>query len=147
MQSFPTDAARLQPSSDSLNIILKNTHFSDDILSDSQKVKLYIDYRYPLAVAVLSFAAPFYDFILPLRLSSTNAATSSWLNQTCLAIKLVLADPVITDRLSTLTFRLDSVESEKLRVHIKAQENLSPVKLNEIENQIYADANSFFVRH
>lgn len=145
-QSLP-DSARLQPTFDALNIILKNTHFSDHILKDAQKVKLRIDFRYPIATAVIRFGEAYFDFILPLRLSYTNTAITDWLNQTSPSIKLVLADPVITDQLSILPFTLDENEREKLRVNIKEQADLSPLRLGEIENQIYADVNSFFRDH
>ncbi|HEV7381190.1 MAG TPA: hypothetical protein VGN64_15440, partial [Dyadobacter sp.] len=73
--TFP-DIARIQPTQEFLNIILKNTHFNDDLLKDSAKTKLHISYYFPIPVAVIRFAEAFYDFILPLRLSAKDLSVS-----------------------------------------------------------------------
>lgn len=140
-----TDVTRLTQSKDSLTIILKNTHFSDQILEDSSKVSLHIDYSYPIAVAVIRFTETYYDFIQPLRFSGTELSASIWLDQSIIAIKLVLSDSVITDQLSTVVFQLNPVDSLKLRGHVRVQNELTASHLNAVENQIYENMNTFFI--
>jgi hypothetical protein len=128
------DIVRLQPSLDSLKVILRNTHFRNDILEEPAKIALHIDHHHAIPVIVVRFAEPYYDFIAPLRLPSSEK--QAWFYCPVITIKLILSDSVISDQLSTRIFRLGIEESDVLRTSMEAQLSLSYLQLDEIEKVI-----------
>ena len=106
---------RLIPSDNSLNIILKNTHFKDDLLAENRRINLHIDYSNPDPILSVEFQEPFYDFQEKLTSSDFLEDRSLWLKSDNVVIKLILADSVIGDKVSTRKFILDSEASRKLK--------------------------------
>ena len=100
------DVARLQPASDALNIILKNTHFKDDILAEKAKIQLRIDYSMTIPILVFTFSEPFYDLWEVVKLETLTTSNEEWLNKSNIIIKLIMSETVITDRISTREFIL-----------------------------------------
>ena len=143
MQAAQPDVARLQPTSDSLNVILKNTHFEDDILAIGSKIRFDIDYTKQLPVLTFKFPEPYYDFALVLSLKLFSASNPEWLSKNLVVIKLVISDPVITDKLSTLSFSLDPLESKNLRAKLNAQKEIPLSRILKMEEEIYLSLNKF----
>lgn len=107
--------ARLIPSNTSLNIILKNTHFKDDILDEKNEIILQIAYAERKPVLKVNFQEPFYDFKEILQAEDFKGERGQWLQSNNIVIQLMLADAVIGDSISTRIFTLGSEESQKLR--------------------------------
>ena len=106
---------RLIPTDNSLNIILKNTHFKDDLLNEKHRIMLKIDYNDADVILSLEFQEPFYDFQEMLKPSDFLEERKLWLKSDNLVIKLILADSVIGDKVSIRSFTLDTKESQKLK--------------------------------
>ena len=143
MQSSPEDVVRLQPTSDSLNVILKNTNFRDNMLAVNSKIQLRIDYTANIPVLIFKFQEHFYDFLTVLNHALLSGSNQQWLNKNPVVIRLVLSDSVITDRLSIRSFLLDPLESDELRAHLKALEKSQLSRILEMEEYIYGNVNTY----
>lgn len=137
MLAAPPDIARLQPTRDTLNVILKNTHFRDDTLSENSKIRLRIDYSTSLPILVFRFDQPYYDFLQILTPAVLVGPNIEWINRNPVVIKLVLSETVMTDRLSERRFYLGPTEAEQLRVCLTSMKNSSPTELRKTEEFIY----------
>ena len=133
------DVARLQPASDALNIILKNTHFKDDILAEKAKIHLRIDYSMTIPILVFTFSEPFYDFWEVVKLETLTTSNEEWLNKSNIIIKLIMSETVITDRLSTREFILSESETNTLREEMIKQKSFSAFELETIEAKILSN--------
>ncbi len=143
MHATPPDVARLQPAPDALHVILKNTHFKDDILATDSKIHFRMDHSAPLPVLVFRFGEPYYDFLQILTPGILAQANLEWLTKNPVIVKLILSDTVVTDRLSTRSFALDPVESERLRANLRVLQTLPSSLISESEAYIYAHASKF----
>ncbi len=143
MQDARQDVARLQPTHDTLNIILKNTHFKDDILTADSQIQLRIDCTAGIPVLIFKFPEPYYDFLQIFNFTMLSGGNQEWLDKNPVIIKLVMSDTVITDRLSSLSFSLDPVESENLRISINEQKALSLSEFEKREKDVYSNVNKF----
>ena len=110
---------RVIPTENSLNIILKNTHFKEDLLAEKQKISLHIDYSNPEPILSVAFQEPFYDFQEKLTSGDFLKERGVWLKSYNIMIRLILADSVIGDEVSTRTFVLNSEESSKLKAALE----------------------------
>lgn len=137
------DVARIQPTTDALNIILKNTHFQDDVLGQASNIRFRIDYTASIPVLIFRFHEPFYDFLLVLSKETAGGVDHEWINKDPVLIRMVISDTVVTDRLSTVEFQLDESERTLLRDNIKQQQELAKPQIREIEHYIYENVNSF----
>jgi len=106
---------RLIPTAHSLDIILKNTNFKDDLLDDNQQVTFKIDYTNENVMLSVSFKEPYYDFEVLLNKKDYPRERNLWLACSNIVIKLVLAQAVISDKATTRLLVLDFEESEKMR--------------------------------
>ena len=143
MQAALPDVARLQPTPDSLNVILRNTHFKDDILAAKSAIHFRIDHTTKIPVMVFKFPSPYYDFIQILSFPILTDTNLEWLNKNPAVIKLIMSDTVITDRLSTRLFFLTPDESEQLRDTLNELKTQSLFQIHELENHIYSNVNAF----
>lgn len=106
---------RLIPSENSLKVILKNTHFKDDLLDEMKTVTVRIDFNHEAPVISFAFQEPFYDFQQILRKGDYSGDRGMWLKSDNLVIKLMLADSVFGDKITSRSFTLNVGESEKLK--------------------------------
>jgi|GEM_PF-2556728 len=143
MQASPEDVVRLQPTSDSLNVILKNTHFKDDMLAVNSKIQLRIDYTSNIPILIFKFDQRFYDFLCVLNPKSLALSNQEWLNKNPVVIRLVLSDTVFADHLSIRIFPLDPTESKQLEVALSTQGALPLSRIREMEDDIYANINKY----
>ncbi|TDE17160.1 hypothetical protein [Dyadobacter psychrotolerans] len=137
------DFARLQPTSDSLNIILKNTNFPDNILDEAAKINLEIKYYSGLTLLFLKFSQPYHDFFEILTYQGFRGSQMDWLDKNPVIIKLVMSDTVITDKLTTREFELDTDESIVLRTNLIAQKSLTQEQIKYAEEYIYSNLDKF----
>ncbi|MCF2443781.1 hypothetical protein L0657_07420 [Dyadobacter sp. CY345] len=106
---------RLIPSENSLNVILKNTHFKDDLLDEIKTVTVQIDFNHEAPIISVAFQEPFYDFEEILRKGDYSGDRGIWLKSDNLVIKLMLADSVFGDKISSRSFTFNAEESKKLK--------------------------------
>lgn len=139
------DVARLQPTPESLNIILKSTNFKEDVLASGEKIKFRLDYRTQIPVLVFRFPEPYYDFLQILTPDTISAKGEEWLNQNPVIITLMISDPVITDQLSTMSFIVGEDEVKNLKNSLNAMKLLSKTEVQELERIIAARTNDFFI--
>ena len=139
MSINPQDVARLQPTSTSLNIILKNTHFKDDILAEKAQIQFRIDYSMPVPILIFRFSEPFYDFGEVLKLETLIAAYGEWLDKSNIIVKLVMSDTVVTDKISSREFVLSESESNILKAEMNKQRSMNVEEIQNIETSIYND--------
>jgi hypothetical protein len=135
------DIARLQHTTKSLNVILKNTHFKDDILTNGSKIKLRIDFSTKLPVLVFRFDEPYFDFVQVIVPQTVH----EWLYKYPIVIKLVLADSVITDQLSSSSFIIHLEEGDRLREATTAVKLLTPIEIQEVENYVSLNVNKLLI--
>ena len=143
MSSTSRDVARLQPTSNSLNVILKNTFFKDSILDEGSKIRFRIDYAMNLPVIIFKFSEPYYDFVEVLKYETLAGLNYEWLKQSKIVIKLVMSDSVVTDKLTTREFVLDVSGSDHLREQLHLQKHLTPAQIKEMEDLVYGNLNNF----
>ena len=137
------DVARLQPTSNSLNVILKNTFFKDSILDEGSKIHFRIDYAMNLPVIIFKFSEPYYDFLEVLKYETLAGLNYEWLNQSNIVIKLIMSDSTITDKLTTREFVLDVSESDHLKEQLRLQEHITPAQIKDMEDHVYGNLNNF----
>jgi len=142
MSSSP-DIARLQPTSDSLNVILRNTHFPDHILEKDSDITIVVDFVMDLPVLVIKFPQPYYNFLEILGTQLLESETQEWVYKEKIVIKLVLSDTVFTDRLTTKRFTLEITESEKLRKQLFLLKQMEPEQVQDAKDHVYANLNRF----
>jgi len=141
--STQPDITRLQPTPDSLNVILKNTHFRDGILDAVNKVQLSVDYALELPLLVFKFSEPYYDFLEILKFENFAGINQEWLEKEQILIKLISSDVSIADKLTTREFLLSIDASVHLRNHMHIQKQLSQTQIREREDDIYLNYNEF----
>ena len=137
------DVARLQPTAVSLNVILKNTYFKDDILADGERIKLRIDYAAEMPFLVFKFPEPFYDFIQ--ILSQQTITDLDWVHKNPVVVKLVMPDSVITDHLSTHSFTVGPEESVRLISSLTNLKKISSSEIDSLENFINSNTSKYLV--
>jgi hypothetical protein len=142
MSVFP-DVARLQPMPDSLNVILKNTYFKDGILESGSLIKIRVDYVMDIPLLVFKFQEPYYDFLQILKNEKSILSNQEWLNKDQISIKLVISDPVITDRLTYREFILSVAESSRLKEQLDLQQHIPGEQIGEIENYVHSRKEKF----
>ncbi len=130
------DIARLQPTPHALNVVLKNTHFRDGILSDPSKIKVQVIDAHALPILIVEFAEPYYDFIQVL--TPTVLFGAEWLDKTPVTIRLVISDTVITDTLTSASFYLNTEEVDSLKKQTENMQHLSPNEICQLEERIYS---------
>lgn len=115
--SFPERSSyiRVLPSANSLDIILKNTHFPDGLLSEASQVQCRVEWTDRIPVLVFQFKSTFYDFSEPLIPAELRNSEQGWLYQQPIQLRLLLADNVITDRVTERAFLLAKNESDEIR--------------------------------
>jgi len=143
MSATSHDVARLQPTSNSLNVILKNTFFKDSILDAGLKIHFRIDYVINLPVIIFKFSEPYYDFLEVLKYETLAGSNYEWLNHSNIVIKLVISDSVVTDKLMTREFVLGVSESDHLKKQLHLQEHLTPAQVKDMEDHVYGNLNDF----
>lgn len=143
IQSDLPDVTRLQPTPNSLNIILKNTHFKDEILATGSKIHFRIAYSTNIPVLIFKFPEPYYDFLQVLSPAQMTGSNQEWLNKSPVLINLVISNTVIADCLSTRAFSLDFAESENLKAILNAQKDLPLSQIRGMEEYVYANGNIF----
>lgn len=115
--SFPERSSyiRVLPSANSLDIILKNTHFPDGLLSEASQVQCRVEWTDRIPVLVFQFKSTFYDFIEPLIPAELENSERGWLQQPSVTVRLLLSDNVVTDQLDERVFVLSRNESDKIK--------------------------------
>lgn len=113
-----SEYTRLQPTPSALRVILKNTHFPDDLLSPDKLISMKVLYNAPSILLNFSFQEPMYDFTEILSPGDFQGERSDWLKKQKIEILLSLADTVFTDKLTKRTFTPDLSESALLRAHL-----------------------------
>ena len=121
MSFYYSQFTRLIPSGNSLNIILKNTHFKDDLLDENRRIMLKVEYNDTDPILSVEFQESLYDFQEVLKSGDFLGDRGLWLKSDNLVIKLTLADSVISDKVSTRSFTLDAEESQKLKALLNRQ--------------------------
>lgn len=135
------DFVRLQATDDSLNVILKNTHFRDGLLTDNSHIRFKIEYEASLPVLILKFKEPIYDFFEILEYRLLTSPHKNWLNNDHIVFQLILADTVITDQLNSRFFQLSLDESEYFRNQLLRQRNIQNAELEERKMEVYSKFN------
>lgn len=134
---FIPDRTRLMPATNSVHIILKNTHFPDDLLQTDQEIKLKVMNISGIPVLIFRFANSSYDFPEPLTYYRLKNSENGWLEKDQIVIKLQLADTVISDYIHEKEFTLTASESEALRSNFEHQKNRTAVETEAAENEVY----------
>lgn len=104
---------RVLPGTDTLDIILKNTHFPDDLLSEN--VECHLRWEEGTPVLVFQFNQAAYDFSEPLVPAELKGGERDWLQPRLIQTRLLLADNVVTDQVTARTFFLTMQESDEIR--------------------------------
>ena len=130
-----SDVARLQPGDGALHVILKNSFFKDDILESSARIGMRIDYTYKIPVLVLKFQESYYDFLQIIKVTHPKKG-DNWLDKNPVVVTLIISDTVITDVLSTFSFKLEKSESDQLRLQLDLLTRLSANVIKSLENEI-----------
>ena len=115
--SFPERSPyiRMLPGAITLDIILKNTHFPDDLLAEAAPIQCIVEWKDGIAVLVFQFKSPFYDFSEPLLPAEFQNSERGWLQQQRINIRLLLADNVITDQVTERVSFLSENDSDQIR--------------------------------
>lgn len=106
---------RVLPRTDTLDIILKNTHFPDGLIDESSQVQCRVEWKNGIPVLVFQFKSAIHDFSEPLVPSELRNNERGWLDQQPIQLRLLLADNVITDRVTERAFFLAKNESDEIR--------------------------------
>lgn len=104
---------RVLPGTDTLDIILKNTHFPDDLLSEN--VECHLRWEEGTPVFVFQFKQAAYDFSEPLVPAELKGGERGWLQQPAITVRLLLADSVIADKISQRTCPISEHETDGIR--------------------------------
>lgn len=105
---------RVLPRASTLDIILKNTHFPDGLLNETNQVQCRVEWRDGLPVLVFQFKSAVHDFSEPLVPAELRNSEQGWLDQRPIQLRLLLADNVITDQVTERTFFLSKNESDEI---------------------------------
>jgi len=135
---FIPDRTRLMPTANSINIILKNTHFPDDALQNTHGIKLKVRNISGIPVLIFRFANSSYDFPEPLNYYRLKNSENGWLDKDEIVVKLQLADAVISDQMYEREFTLSASESEAIRSSFEQQKTQTPAETTTAENEVYA---------
>ncbi|MGV3602223.1 MAG: hypothetical protein ACO1N1_13510 [Dyadobacter fermentans] len=111
----PTANIRVIAGANSLDIILKNTQYPDDLLAPDAPVACRIEWTAEGPVLVFGFRLPSYDFSEPLNNREQGSARPGWLHQPQITVRLLLADNVIADRVTERIFVLSQQDSDRIR--------------------------------
>ena len=106
---------RVLPGANSLDIILKNTHFPDGLLDEASQAQCRVEWADGIPVLVFQFKSAFYDFSEPLLPAELKNSERGWLDQQPIQLRLLLADNVITDQVAERVFFLAKNESDEIR--------------------------------
>lgn len=106
---------RILPNATTLDIILKNTHFPDELMAPDAPIQCRIEWAENTPVLVFAFKLPSYDLREPLLPGEFQKGDRGWLQQRSIRIRLLLADSVITDRIVERAFVLTGSESEEVQ--------------------------------
>ena len=109
----PTASIRVIAGANSLDIILKNTHYPDDLLASDAPVACRIEWTAEGPFLVFGFRLPSYDFSEPL--DNREQGCPGWLHQPQITVRLLLADNVIADRVTERVFVLSQQDSDRIR--------------------------------
>ncbi|WP_025761836.1 hypothetical protein [Dyadobacter tibetensis] len=128
---------RLQPSSNSLQIILKNTSFPENLLKADSIVRFRVEYYQDLPLLIFNFPEPRYDFLE--WLSIREIVDWEWLAQKKICIRLMLADIVFTDQFTAREFLLEVSTSTTLKNKLLKQRDWSSETWAYLDAQIQMD--------
>ncbi|MGG7661847.1 hypothetical protein [Dyadobacter sp. BHUBP1] len=106
---------RVLPRPHTLDIILKNTHFPDGLLSETNQIQCHVEWTHGIPVLVFQFKSAVHDFGEPLVPAELRNSEQGWLDQQPIQVRLLLADNVITDQVTERTFLLAKNESNEIR--------------------------------
>ncbi|GGN04611.1 hypothetical protein GCM10010967_44480 [Dyadobacter beijingensis] len=112
---------RIVPGHASLDMILKNTHFPDELLAPDAPIRCSLQWDGPTPVLVFAFKTPAYDFSEPLPAEQLAAAAQDLLNQPQIKVRLLLADSVIADQVAARNFVLSDADSTAIRKALLTQ--------------------------
>ena len=104
---------RVLPRASTLDIILKNTHFPDGLLSEP--IQLRIEWMDGMPVLVFQFKSASYDFREPLDPAELENGERGWLQQPTLTVRLLLADNVVSDQVTEQRFPLPGIDAGKIK--------------------------------
>jgi len=96
-------------------MILKNTHFHDDLLSETYPIQCLVEWQDGIPVLVFQFKSAAYDFSEPLLPAELKHGERGWLEQPRIEVRLLLADNVITDHVAERTFFLPGNDADEIR--------------------------------
>lgn len=88
---------RVLPGAVTLDIILKNTHFPDELLAPDAPILCSVECNAGIVVLVFQFKSPAYDFSEPMLSAEFQNSEPGWLQQERIRIRLLLANSIITD--------------------------------------------------
>nr|WP_295923217.1 hypothetical protein [uncultured Dyadobacter sp.] len=111
----PSPYIRVLPTATTLDVILKNTHFPDDLLSETSPIQCRVEWQGKIPALVFHFKSPAYDFSEPLVPSELKNAERGWLQQPAITIRLLQADTVIADKVAERKFSISPQETNSLR--------------------------------
>lgn len=97
---------RILPGASTLDIILKNTHFPDDLLIETAQIQCLVEWLDGIPVLGFQFKSPAYDFSEPLPIDDSKNTEQGWLHQPQITVRLLLADSIIADRMTERVFVL-----------------------------------------
>ncbi len=106
---------RVLPRANTLDIILKNTHFPDGLLSETDRIQCRAEWKDGIPVLVFQFKSAVHDFSEPLVPAELKNSEQGWLDRQPIQLRLLLADSVITDQVTERTFFLAKNESDEIR--------------------------------
>ena len=106
---------RVLPRANTLDIILKNTHFPDGLLDGTDQIHYRVEWQDGIPVLVFQFKSTFYDFNEPLIPAELENSERGWLQQPSVTVRLLLSDNVVTDQLDERVFVLSRNESDKIK--------------------------------
>lgn len=111
---------RVIPGAASLDIILKNTHFPDDLLRPGAPIECTVQWDGRIPVLIFSFTqAPASDFSEPLIPAELKNADRGWLQQPRILVRLLLADSVIADRVVAREFWLSETDEVRAALNFE----------------------------
>jgi len=115
--SFPDRSPhiRVLPRAATLDIILKNTHFPDDLLHEASPVQCAVEWRGSIPVLEFQFKNTAYDFNEPLVPHELKNGDRGWLNQPKVIVRLLLANSVIADDVTERKFILSKNNSQNVK--------------------------------
>ncbi|WP_353718477.1 hypothetical protein [Dyadobacter sp. 676] len=106
---------RVLPHAATLDIILKNTHFPDDLLDNTSPIQCAIEWKDSVPVLVFRFKNTAYDFNEPLLSHELKNGERGWLNQSAISVRLLLANSVIADHVTERKFILSKNDSQSVK--------------------------------